>query len=881
MRIQVWRIVRGAVAGALAITMVSFLPSSAQAETREPDAAEQRLLRVAEDEGPQRVLVEFTSMRQREALTREVRSKAEVFDVNHTYGRWPTVAARADAGALERLATSPGVAQVIEDVVEHDELDSAIGVTGADQVHSRGFTGSGQAVAVIDSGVSADHPFFGGRVVEEACFADVNQDDGQGATCPNGEHTQTGSGAAEPYNDHGTHVAGIAAGANPDAPSDTEPDSGVAPGADVIAIRVGSDGSTPISDSLAGFEHALDLTSDYDVAAVNYSKGGDTTTEPCEDDARADAIGDLRAAGVAVVKSAGNDDGEDGVTTPGCVPGVVAVGNTEDDDAIRPSSNRGSLLDLFAPGTDIDSSMPDGGYDSQSGTSMAAPHVAGAFALLSERFPDEGPDQLLGRLQDTGVPISYESGGEDYTTPRIDLDAAVPPAGPTDVSAGGPYETDEGAPVQLNGSGQNVNSFEWDLDNDGAFDDATGANPTFDRVGQDGTYPIALRASGPGGSATDETTVTVHNVPPTVRFEVDSPPGDPKPENSTVHVTGQVTDPGWLDPLSATINWGPNTGGTVDLEGELTNDPPQATFDFEASFDYGDNGDFTVEVCGSDDDTTRCEEATARIDNVDPTPRIDKSEAVDTPEGPTIIARKGKDVGLSATTTDPGSDDLHLAWFYGHDDAAEEPDREVSSLVNPPDADPPLSPSVQPREVTDETSTSYAKPCVYEVRHTASDDDGGTGADNVHVVVQNKGIVKRTATLWYTQYLLGGEPVELGRETLECYLDISGHMSAVFGETTPAGTIGEARDVLWLRLFADPETKLDRQLLAGWLNFAHGAFQIDDDVDSHCDLHTDATFEQALRDAETVRLDPGSTRAELREQAHRMKALNLCNPLPG
>lgn len=873
------RLVRCLAAGAMGLAMLGLLPASAQAEKREPDRSEQELVKRAEDKGPQRVLVRFDSMAQRETMTQRLRRDVSGITVRHTYRNFPMIAGEADAKALRNLSTSAGVAQVSRDVVEKPHLDEAIEVTGADQVHGRGIEGSGRTVAVIDDGVPADHPFFGDRVVHEACFIGTSGGD---PGCDNGEAREVGDGAADPAegSDHGTHVAGIAVGRNPD-PSGNEPTVGVAPAADLIAIRAGDDGYR-IADVVAGLDHILEIREDFDIAAVNYSGGGDEAfTEECSDDDRAEPIRQLRAAGIAMVVSAGNenDDGNGhGVTAPACVPGVVGVGNSTDTDELASDSNRGPLVDVFAPGSSVISSVP-GGYGSKSGTSMAAPHVAGAYALMSQRYPNEGPDDILRRLRNTGVPLSYTSDGDDFTTPRIDLAEAITELPPRGVSAGGPYETDEGAEITLNGSGRNVDSFEWDFDNDGQYDDATGANPTFDRVGQDGEYPIALRASGPGGSATDETTVTVHNVAPSVEFGVDSPTDDPKAENSTVNVTGRITDPGWLDELTGTIHFGEGTGERVDLEGEPNNDPPRAVFSFETSFDYGDNGDYTVEVCGRDDHERVCESTVVRIDNQDPTPEIDKSEAVDTPEGPTIITRRGADVGLRATTTDPGSDDLTLAWFYGQGDG-EEPDRELTSLVNPPSEDPALSPSVQPRSVTDETSTSYDQACVHQVRHTAADDDGGTGEDDVYVVVQNKGLVKRTATLWYTEYLLG-DLTEFSRDTLECYLDISSHMSAVLGEQTTVSTVEEARDVLHPRLFDAPENKLDRQLLAGWLNFAHGPFDIDEDIDTECNLHTDRTFEQALRDAEAVRSSGDASDRELWEQINRLEALNLCNPLPG
>ena len=91
-------------------------------------------------------------------------------------------------------------------------------------------------------------------------------------------------------------------------------------------------------------------------------------------------------------------------------------------------SNRGPLLDLFAPGSSIDSSVPDDAFGNMSGTSMAAPHVTGAFAVLRDAYPTATIGQLLGFMTSTGVPITYATNGDgttQATTPRLDLLAAL------------------------------------------------------------------------------------------------------------------------------------------------------------------------------------------------------------------------------------------------------------------------------------------------------------------------------------------------------------------------------------------------------------------------------------------------------------------------
>ena len=157
-------------------------------------------------------------------------------------------------------------------------------------------------------------------------------------------------------------------------------------------------------------------------------------------------------------------------------------------------------------------------------------------------------------------------------TPATDVPAGCVPT----AEAGGPYMTTEGTEVIISAAGSSAGSdpsggaivsYEWDLDNDGHYD-ATGSSATFNAVGQDGVFTVGLRVTNAAGvSDTDTTTVTVLNVAPTIVWMSTAPVG----ENSPVTVSGTATDPGWLDVLSGTIDWG---DGTVQpLGGVLENNP--------------------------------------------------------------------------------------------------------------------------------------------------------------------------------------------------------------------------------------------------------------------------------------------------------------------
>src|SRR6056297_1828385 len=131
----------------------------------------------------------------------------------------PYVAMTVDADGLDALLADPAVYEVHEDAWLRPSLAQSTQIIGAPEAWSQGFTGTGQTVAVLDSGFETSHPFFGGRAVAEACFS-TNQPGVAQSLCPNGQEQQTGPGATAPCVgidgcEHGTHVAGIAMGDGP------------------------------------------------------------------------------------------------------------------------------------------------------------------------------------------------------------------------------------------------------------------------------------------------------------------------------------------------------------------------------------------------------------------------------------------------------------------------------------------------------------------------------------------------------------------------------------------------------------------------------------------------------------------------------------------
>ncbi|WP_162603133.1 S8 family serine peptidase [Streptomyces sp. CS081A] len=361
-----------------------------------------------------------------------------------SYDTLPLVTLRVDATGLQQLNNKPGVASVTEDTPVPPTLNESTVKIGSDKTATAGKTGVGTTLAILDTGVATEHPFLAGRVKTEACFSVNDESYGATSLCPDGTPQQEGPGSADAESgpcaalgagcSHGTHVAGIAAGDGTGIGG--APTRGVAPGADIIAVQVFSRfdsdnycgaGNSPCvlsftSSQLKGLEKVLALKkAGTDIIAANMSLGSGRWTTACTTDPRKMVIDSLLAEGVATVVAAGNNGYGDAVNAPGCIPSAITVGSTTDDDQLSTFSNRGPLLDLLAPGTGIVSSVPGGGYASKNGTSMAAPHVAGALAVLRQTFPEKSVTELEAILKSSGGTVTYTGAA----TPRIQLDTAA------------------------------------------------------------------------------------------------------------------------------------------------------------------------------------------------------------------------------------------------------------------------------------------------------------------------------------------------------------------------------------------------------------------------------------------------------------------------
>jgi subtilisin family serine protease len=331
------------------------------------------------------------------------------------------VAVTATQSVVDELRAMPPVASVTPDgtgvVPAASPPQWNISLANAPPAWDAGDTGQGVVVASLDTGVDLTHPDLASRW---RGGSDSWYD-------PYGQHT---AGPVD-FSGHGTQTMGVMVGGDAGGSS-----IGVAPGARWIAARVFDDqGSATVSAVHLAFQWVLDP--DHDPATADSAQvvnNSWTMTSGCSLEFQPD-IDALRAAGIVPVFAAGNGGpNSDTGFSPANNPGALAVGSTSSLDVIANDSSRGptscggtgrTFPSLVAPGVGIRTSDLFSGYTTQSGTSLAAPHVAGALALLLSAHPGLSAAAQETALTSTAVDLGTAGVDNTYGAGRIDIAAAL------------------------------------------------------------------------------------------------------------------------------------------------------------------------------------------------------------------------------------------------------------------------------------------------------------------------------------------------------------------------------------------------------------------------------------------------------------------------
>jgi subtilisin family serine protease len=484
----------------------------------------------------------------------------------------PYVAAEVARGQIQAIASHPLVAAIDEDLIWKSALHESVPRIAAPPMWQSGYDGGGWTVAIVDTGVDGDHRLLAGKVRGEACFSTTGSS--SSSLCPGGGSTSVGAGAGRPCPldvggcDHGTHVAGIAAGRD-----DQSRTYGAAPGASLLAVQVFSrfdDASlclpasapcalTYTSDFARGLDYVMNQAGAGNVnriAAANLSIAGTNYSSACDNapgmPAVKAAIDNLRSIGVPTVIAAGNDGNPGAISAPACISSSVSVGATDDSsDQLSAFSNRDPDLGVLAPGSVIYSSLPNNSYGFWQGTSMAAPHVSGAWAILKQVQPSASTGAILTALRSTGRKVSDSASGAEYS--RINVQAAAnalaplqPPGPPVNLtaSATGAMVTVTWQPPAGGRAAEYIVEAGSQPGTADVFNGTVGASLTASGAVPPGTYYLRARARNAAGSSPPSNEASV-----TVTSTGGIPPGEPQ------SLVSSVTGP------TISISWAPPAGG--------------------------------------------------------------------------------------------------------------------------------------------------------------------------------------------------------------------------------------------------------------------------------------------------------------------------------
>tara|TARA_Y100000034_G_C6909729_1_gene423743 strand:- start:9365 stop:12343 length:2979 start_codon:yes stop_codon:yes gene_type:complete len=353
------------------------------------------------------------------AMKQEVLSSLdeEEFEKKNEYSTINAISGQLNQEGLDRLKQDSNIERIEFNYPVKSLLQDSINLVNATLVHPLSFnslniTGRGQTICVIDTGINHTHPALDGKVLDGHCYQNDNSAFSS-VLCNSGGSEEAGIDGAIDDNGHGTHVSGIAAGNNTII--------GVAPGANLISIKaLNASGDGLSGDIIRGIDWCTSNSTVYNISVISMSLGGGSFSSTCDSSQTAyrDSINSAIAKNITVVVSTGNSGSTTSISAPACITNSTSVSASTKSDGIASFSDRNSITDLFAPGFNINSTVPGDGCalcDSSlsnifNGTSMAAPHVSGAIAILKQLNSTIFPSEMESLLNKTGRLLDDTSG---------------------------------------------------------------------------------------------------------------------------------------------------------------------------------------------------------------------------------------------------------------------------------------------------------------------------------------------------------------------------------------------------------------------------------------------------------------------------------------
>ena len=345
------------------------------------------------------------------------------FELKNRFSNINAIAGELTEEGLKKLKNNPDVESIEIDSIVSIVLDASVPLINANKVNNLTYNnsyinGTGETVCVVDTGVDATHEALQNKIIAEHCYCSITNL-GSGGCCPDNSSEDN---SATDDNGHGTHVIGTIASIN-------NTYKGVAPGAKIVAIKaLDNGGSGYTSEVINGIDWCIDNKDIYNISIISLSLGNERFYDYCDSDSLAAAANKASNNGIFVAIASGNDGYSDSVSSPACASNVTSVGSVTKADVMSSFTNTDDILDVLAPGSSIVSAQNGGGYKTLSGTSMAAPHVAGAAALLLQYKKvvsniNLTPKQIENTLKDSGKNITDTGNGLNFS--RIDVFAAI------------------------------------------------------------------------------------------------------------------------------------------------------------------------------------------------------------------------------------------------------------------------------------------------------------------------------------------------------------------------------------------------------------------------------------------------------------------------